>query len=156
MSIVSSSHTLGTVQLDGRRYVREDHLDNLGKHWLIEYLAAIGADYVAIRTARAVRLAQQMIDSEVAAALLVDADPVLVYAAKSDFVSPLREAYRSASKDECARLATLILNRIESGWVTDAQMRNGFGLTAGQWTTLKTKMTALRTNYLAVQAAAGE
>jgi hypothetical protein len=40
--------------------------------------------------------------------------------------------------------------------VTDTQVRNAFGLTAGQWTTLKAKMTTWRTEYLDVQAAVGE
>jgi hypothetical protein len=40
--------------------------------------------------------------------------------------------------------------------VTETQVRNAFGLDAGQWATLKAKMIALRDNYLAVQAAAGE
>jgi hypothetical protein len=156
MAIVSSTHTLGTIQKDGRRFVIEDHLDNIGKHWLIEYLAAIGEDYVARRTARAVVLAQQLVDTEIAAALAVDADPVLIYATKVQFVPVLREAYRSSIQSECARLATWVLNRIDSGYVTETQVQNAFGLTAGQWTTLKAKMVALRTDYQAIQAAAGE
>jgi hypothetical protein len=35
-------------------------------------------------------------------------------------------------------------------------VRNAFGLTAGQYTTLKAKMTTLRDQWLAVQAAQGE
>lgn len=156
MAIVLSTHALGSVQADGRRYVLEDHTDQIGRHYLAEYLAAVGADYVAIRTARAAEISQRLIDLEIAQALLIDADPVLIYATKIAFVGPLREAYRRAVKDECARLAAWALNRIDSSWVTEAQVQNAFGLTAGQWTTLKAKMTTLRTNYLAVEAAVGE
>lgn len=156
MAIVSSSHVLGTVQRDGRRYVQEDHLDNIGKHWPREYLAAVGANYVAIRTNAAAVLAQTLIDSEIAQAMSVNADPVLVYATKNDFVGPLRTAYKQAEQAECARLAAWILNRIDSGWVTETQVQNAFGLTFAQWTLLKSKMTTLRTNYNAVLAAAGE
>ena len=156
MAIVSSTHTLGTVQVDGRRYVTEDHVDQVAKHYLIGYLAAIGADYAAIRIARMAALSQQLIDAEIGAALAVDADPVLVYATKNEFVPVLREAYRGSARDECARLATWVLNRIGGGWATETQVQNAFGLTLGQWTTLKAKMTALRTNYLSVQASAGE
>jgi hypothetical protein len=156
MAIVSSSHALDAVRADGRRECIEDHLDHVGVHHLVRYLAAAGADYVAIRTARAAVIGQSLIDAEVRDALRVDADPVLVHATKNDFVPVIREAYRSAVKDECARLATWILNRLDGGWVTDAQMRTVFDLTTGEWTTLKSKMTTLRDNWLAVQVAAGE
>lgn len=156
MAIVSSSHTLGTVQANGRRYVREDHVDQLARHYLIEYLAAIGADYVAIRTARAVQLSAQLIAQEIDAALLIDANPTLEYATKNDFVPVLREAYRRSERDECARLATWIINRVNDGWVTEAQVQSAFGLAAGPWATLRAKMIALRTDYISVQAAAGE
>ncbi len=78
------------------------------------------------------------------------------YQTAAQFAARLRERYRSASREECARIATWILNRIEAGDITDAQVRNAFGLTAGQYTTLKSKMTSLRTNWLGVQSAAGE
>lgn len=68
----------------------------------------------------------------------------------------LRERYRTATREEAGRIATWLMSRVDAGDITDAQARNGFGITAGQWTTIKAKMTALRTNYLAVQAAKGE
>lgn len=80
----------------------------------------------------------------------------LKYQTAAQFAARLRERYRNASKEEAARIATWILNRIEAGDITDAQVRSAFGLTAGQYTTLKTKMTNLRASWLAVQAAAGE
>ena len=72
------------------------------------------------------------------------------------FAARLRERFRNASREETARLAKWILDHLDAGDFTDTQIRNAFGLTAGQWTTLKAKMAALRTNYAAVQAAAGE
>ena len=128
----------------------------MARHYLIEYLAAAAADYVAIRTSRAAVLSQQLSDNEIAAALRVDVNPTLEYATKSDFAPVMREAYRSATKEQCAYLANWIINRVNDGWVTETQVRNAFNLDAGQWATLKTKMIALRDNYLAVQAAAGE
>jgi len=156
MAIVTSTHTLGTVQVDGRRYVTEDHVDEFSRHHLAEYLAESGADYVGIRTARAVAIGRWLIDHEIEAALQVNATPSLEYATKSDFAPVMREAYRSSTKVGCGYLANWIINRITEGWVTEAQVRTAFGLTAGQWTTLKAKMMTLRDNYLAVQAAAGE
>ena len=72
------------------------------------------------------------------------------------FATRLRERYRSASREECARIASWILRHIANGDFTDLQVRNAFGLTAGQWTTLKAKMQALVDNYNAVQLAQGE
>lgn len=154
--IVSSSHTLGPVQRDGRRYVSEDHVDNIGKHWLHEYLAVANADYNANRISWMQKLTDLLVAAEIRAALTVDENPNLIYATKAQFVPVLREAYRTSTKEESARLATWVLNRIDSGYVTENQVQNAFGLTAGQWSNLKAKMTALRTNYLAVQAASGE
>lgn len=74
----------------------------------------------------------------------------------AQFAARLRERFRNSNREEVARLAKWILDHLDAGDFTDAQIRNAFGLTAGQWTTLKAKMTTLRTNYAAVQAAAGE
>lgn len=64
MPIVSSTHTVGQAQADGRRYVTEQHTDDLGAVLLVEYLAAQDADYVAIRTARATQISDQMAEEE--------------------------------------------------------------------------------------------
>lgn len=74
----------------------------------------------------------------------------------AQFAARLRQRYRNANREEAARLAKWILDHLEAGGFTDLQIRNAFGLTAGQWTTLKAKMTTMRTNYEAVQSAAGE
>lgn len=74
----------------------------------------------------------------------------------AQFAARLRERYRSASREEAARIATWILNRIDAGDITDVQVRNAFGLTVTQYNALKTRMGNLRTAYQAMQAAAGE
>lgn len=74
----------------------------------------------------------------------------------AQFAARLRERYKSASKEEAARIATWLLNHIDNGDFTETQVRNAFGLTAGQWTTLKAKLTTLRTQWQAIQAAQGE
>ena len=74
----------------------------------------------------------------------------------AEFAARLRTRYLNAEKVECARIAKWILDHIDAGDFTALQVRNAFGLTAGQWTTLKAKMMTMRDNYLAVQAAAGE
>lgn len=64
MPIVSSTHTLGGLEQDGRRWVSETHTDHLGGTHVAQYLAVAGADYVAIRTARAAQIEAALADSE--------------------------------------------------------------------------------------------
>jgi hypothetical protein len=74
----------------------------------------------------------------------------------AQFAARLRARYKAASKVEACRLATWMLDHIDAGDFTELQVRNAFGLTAGQWTTLKAKLTTMRTNHNAVQSAVGE
>jgi len=62
--IVSSTHTVGHAQVDGRRYIIERHTDSAGVVHEVEYLAAVGTDYVAVRDARAVQIADQLAEAE--------------------------------------------------------------------------------------------
>lgn len=156
MSIVNSTYELEAARADGRRWVTERHTDNAGVVRVARYFAPADCDYAAVLAARAVRLWASIVRHEIEAALEVDADPVLVYATKSDFLPVYREAYRYSTRERCAALSAWLLNRITSGWTTDTQVRNGFNLTAQEWTTLKAKMQALADHWAAVQAAAGE
>jgi hypothetical protein len=81
---------------------------------------------------------------------------VLRYATAAQLADAFRERYRASSKQECARMATWILNRIDAVDFTDTQVRNAFGLTTGQYTTIKARWTNLRTAYNAMLAAQGE
>ena len=64
MPIVSSAHTVGHSQVDGRKYVTESHTDDAGVVHRVEYLAVVNADYVAIRDARAVQINEQLAEAE--------------------------------------------------------------------------------------------
>lgn len=66
MPIVSSTHVVGQAQVDGRRYVTESHTDGTGAVRQVEYLAAVGTDYAAVRDARALVIADQLADEEAA------------------------------------------------------------------------------------------
>jgi hypothetical protein len=81
---------------------------------------------------------------------------VLKYATGTQLAAAFRERFRNSTREECARLATWLLARIADGTWTDTQVRNAFGLTAGQYTTLKAKMQTLADHWAAVQAAQGE
>lgn len=80
----------------------------------------------------------------------------LRYQTAAQFAARLRARYREATREEAARIATRILDWIDAGDITDAQVRTAFGLTAQQYTTFKSRLSALRDAYRAVQTAAGE
>ncbi len=81
---------------------------------------------------------------------------VLKHQTKAELAARFRERFRNASKEEAARMATWLLNHIEAGDFTDAQVRSAFGLTVTQYNNTKTRMSTLRANWQAVQAAQGE
>lgn len=64
MPIVSSVHSVGHEQVDGRRYVVEQHTDSTGAVHVREYLAGT-VDYTAIRNARAALLEAELAENEV-------------------------------------------------------------------------------------------
>jgi hypothetical protein len=72
------------------------------------------------------------------------------------FDNRLRQRYLKSKREECARLAKRVLDYIEAGDLTDTRVRNMFGLTTGQYNTLKQKMTNMRTAYNVITAAEGE
>lgn len=157
MAITSSFFALGPAQRDGRRYCTETHSDAQGVAAIIEYLAAVGANHAGIMAARAITLSDQLADDEARAKVQIDANPTpFRFQTGAEFLNRLRAYYKQASQSDCAYLATWILNRIEAGDVTDAQLQNVFNLTAGQYATIKSKWTTLRSNYLGMQSAVGE
>lgn len=81
---------------------------------------------------------------------------VLKHQTAAEFIARFREAYRSADKEQLAKLAKWLLARIAAGDITDTQARNAFGLTVNQWNTKKTAITDLVAKYDAVQAAQGD
>lgn len=64
MPIVSSTHTVGHAQRDGRRYVREVHTDQAGSQHHAEYLAANKTDYAAVMAARAAKIDAVIVETE--------------------------------------------------------------------------------------------
>lgn len=156
MSIENSTYSVGVPQADGRRYVVEQHTDSAGVVHVREYGPIGEVNYQVILTARAEALAVQLADGEAQAAFEEDTAPVLVHQNGAQLAARFREAYRNASDIGQAKMATWLLARIAAGDFTDAQVRNAFGLTVQQYNNLKTRMTTLRDQYVAVMAARGE
>lgn len=155
MPILSSSALAEHAQVDGRFFVTERHTDHTGAVHTFAYLAAVGADTSAVMSARVPVIEAQLADAEFADCLANDR-LTTVHLTAADFLAKVREAYRERSREELARLAQYIVNRIQAGDVTETQLRNAFGLNVTQWNALKSRMQALRDAWVVVQAAAGE
>lgn len=67
-----------------------------------------------------------------------------------------RARFRAARRDEACRMAAWLLDRIDAGDFTDAQVRTAFGLTVTQYNNLKTRLTSMRAAWQSLQQAAGE
>jgi hypothetical protein len=75
----------------------------------------------------------------------------------AQFVTRFREAYRTADKDRCAKLASWLYDRWAAGDITTAQIRNAFNLdTQTKWDAFRVKISAMRDAWLSVQGAKGE
>lgn len=81
---------------------------------------------------------------------------VLKHQTRAQFITRVRQAYRDGDRDMLLRIARFLLNRIQAGDVTDAELRAAFGLTTTQWNNLKTKMQQLLNADATLRGAVGE
>lgn len=153
--MLSSTLTVGHAQSDGRRYVVERHVDDVSVERIIEYGPVDTIDYAAVMAARAAAMDSALAEAEVDDCI---ANNVIrsQYQTGAQFAARLRARYAVASKETAARIAAWILDRITAGQLTDLQVRAAFGLTTTQYNAMKTRMTTLRTQWLAIQSAVGE
>lgn len=157
MPIINSTYIAETAAPDGSRRVIEVHTDDKGGTWRIDYLADAGMDYATVATTRVAQLNTQLKETELRTAIFDGAwNYVLSNVTANELAAYVRELYKNESKEQLARVAKRILEWITNGRFTDTQIRTVFGLTAAQWTTLKTKMQTLVSNYDALNTAAGE
>lgn len=80
----------------------------------------------------------------------------LVFQTPTQLAARFRARYKTATKEEAARMAYWIIERILAGDFTDTQVRNAFGLTTTQYTAMKARFQTLHDHWAAVRAAAGE
>lgn len=157
MAIVSSTYSLGAVQRCGRTPCIELHTDSSGAVHRIEYLANAGTDYATVMAARAIVLLEKLKEDELRYVIFYgEWNYALNHTTANELAAYVRELYKNSNSEQLARIAKRILEWITNGRFTDLQVRNAFGLTAGQWTTLKTKMQTIVANYDAVNSAVGE
>ncbi len=155
---ITSTFSLGVVQVDGRRTVTELHTDSFGVTYRYQYLALANEDFQTILDTRKAAIAAQQPAEECfnILAALASGSITLHYATAAQLATAFREMYLSSEKEGCARLATWITNEIDAGFVTVAQVRTAFGITLAQYTSLYARMDAIRVAWVAVLAARGE
>ncbi len=151
----SSAFTVGHPQADGRAYVAERHVDDAGIEHLGEYGPVGAVDYAAILAARALALDANLAEIELDECI-ASGTVRTQYQTAAQFAARFRARYARATREDAARLAAWLIDRITAGQLTDLQVRTAFGLTTTQYNAMKTRMNNLRTNWRAVQAAAGE
>lgn len=78
------------------------------------------------------------------------------YQTLAQLAQRFRAAYQSAAALQAAKMAYWMIERINDGTFTDAQVQNVFNLTAAQYTAAKARFTALHDQWTAVLSAAGE
>jgi hypothetical protein len=133
MPIESSTIAEVGTQRDGRRWVLEKHIDHLGIEHVRHWLAEASDDLDAAIAAYALRLLDDLRDAEIqrnVANVMADgrlAETSTVYSTAMQGINALRAAYQEA-----------IFTGDFLGSLTDAQLRNAFGITQAQVTTLRT------------------
>lgn len=161
MSIVSSTHTVGHAQADGRAYVLEQHTDHLGAVHRVEYLAAPGTDYVALRATRVASIEAALAETEVARMLESWSAPTHQTAGEfaSRFWAHLQAAYQSGDKLTYHFMVWWAWTRIQAGDLTSDQVRVSFNsafdrsLNNTQWNTIvTTRFVPMKDRYLALLA----
>jgi hypothetical protein len=147
MTITSSSILLQTPQRDGRVWVVEQFIDNLGFSWQIVYLAPSATNIAAQLTVDSVAMAAQLVANEIAANVtLVEAlgsvAPVTFnYSALSGLLAALAAAYPSAVQYQAIMIGDYL------NTIPQASIMAAFGANAVGYTNIKN-------NFLTPAAAA--
>jgi len=74
----------------------------------------------------------------------------------AQFISRVREAYRNGDPETLVKIARFLIARVQSGDLTELQIRTAFGLDVTQWNAFKTRMQNLINADNAVKSAVGE
>jgi len=156
VAIASSTIILQYAQANGKTRIVEIHITDAGTQRKFIYDADALTDTAAVLAARAVSVWQEIQDEECQSFIDLDIPPKFVDATKNYLIAYVRNAYKNGSDGQLVAVARWVLNRIADGTVTDTQVQNAFGLTSGQWTTLKTKMQNLVASDDSITQAVGE
>lgn len=156
MPITSSTIADVGVQQDGRRWVRESHIDHLGIEHVRHWLAEADDNLDSALAAYALRLLDDLRDAEIqrnVSNVMADgrlAETSTIYSTAMQGINALRAAYQTATRTEAIFTGDFL------GSLTDAQLRNAFDLTQGQVDNLRTnKLTPAENAAATIRAASG-
>lgn len=159
MAITSSRTTPdGHTQPGGGRYHVEVHEDDEGrKYGPFVFLLPEGGDATAAMNARALTIAAAMAEWEYRDRIKRVAALNLKWNTATQFADRMREDYRNLNKERLCALAWWVIEMITAGHVTDAQVRNAFGMTVNAYNTFKSnKLVPAHDHWSAVIVAEGE
>lgn len=156
MPIVSSVVVWDQPQSDGRRYIREQHTDHLGAAQFRDYLVAAGVVVADGFPAIVAILDQALIDAEIQkdlAAIYADGPLAVVttdYVTLTDIRAALRDAYRTATREQAFALGAFL------NTLTNAQLGTLFGVSGAALTALRNRLQTKAAQWAEYIAAAGE
>ena len=124
MAIVNSIIESDQTQEDGRRRIREAHLESDGKTRRLQWLADASVDVESVMMARVSALEERLVINEIEQNINIikltdDTSLVLSmltfrYATVTQTATRLREDFRDATGDEAARIAKLFLSQSDA------------------------------------------
>ena len=80
---------------------------------------------------------------------------VLKHQTKEQFIARFREKYANSSKEQCAKLATWLMDKMDAGEFTDSQLRDSFKFTVVQWVDFRNELNNFRSSWRNIQNARG-
>lgn len=157
MAIVSSVLIEAALQRDGRLWSGEQHTDQLGLVYLYRTLLDAGVNATTVMNARVAVINALLITNEIAANLAAietlgaPAAVTFNYSTAAQNAAAVRAAYATMTQTQAIFTGEFL------GSLTDAQLQNAFGLTAGQVTALRTnKLTPATVAAATIRASVGQ
>lgn len=157
MPIVTSVIVENTLQPDGRRSVRERHVDSVGAEQFCSYLGPAGVDAAAVMAARVsllnAALKSHEINANLAKALAGETDAfTFAHSSVDENLAALRELYRVATRWEVVILGHALHHQN----LSNARVDTLFGTSnAAGRTAVRDRLLALDTKYHDVLTQAG-
>jgi hypothetical protein len=156
MPIVTSVVLDDAPQVDGRRWIRERHTDQVGEQYFRVYLVAAGVVVADGFPTVVAMLNQALIEWEIArnlAAIYQFGDAAVVttvHATLNDIRPALRDAYRTATREQALALGAFL------NTLTNAQLGTLFSVSGAQLTALRTRLQTKAAQWADYISAAGE
>lgn len=151
------SISIGHLQKDGRRFVREVHSDVQGVYADLEYLADPLLDFDAIATAREPVLVARLAEVDARETIDLQRQPAPRFQTLPDLLLKVRQRYLTSVGEETCRIARWIVDRLNDGSVTVVQMRTAWGgIPTNEWNAINGRMDTFANSITAVESAVGE